>query len=99
MGNAPLLMLCMHEQEDIPAGPQLLRPQFGMARFRWPESTATEYCLPHGEMVRLLRANAFDVLDLIELQPGPEATTPFPYVSLEWARQWPSEEVRRARRR
>ena len=50
-------------------------------------------------MIRLLRASGFEVLDLIELRPGPDATTRYPWIPLDWARQWPSEEVWRARRR
>jgi len=50
-------------------------------------------------MIRLLRSSGFDVLDLMELRPGPDATTAFPYITLEWARNWPSEEVWVARRR
>ena len=76
-----------------------MRPQFDMHRFDWPDSPAVEFHISHGEMIRLLRANAFEVLDLIELQPGPAAVPRFPYVSVEWARRWPSEEVWRARRR
>jgi hypothetical protein len=29
----------------------------------------------------------------------PDATTEFPFVTLEWARQWPCEEVWKARKR
>ena len=36
--------------------------------------------------------------DLIEIRPGPNATTSYPYVSLQWARQWPCEEVWKARK-
>ena len=41
-----------------------------------------------------------EVEDLIEVRPGPDATTQFTdVVSLEWARRWPCEEVWKARRR
>jgi hypothetical protein len=50
-------------------------------------------------MIRLLRANGFEVLDLVELRPGDDATTGYPFVTLDWARRWPSEEVWRARLR
>ncbi len=99
LGNAVLLMLCDPDEEEVSAGPALLRPQFGMHRFEWPDSTGVEFHISHGDMIRLLRANGFEVLDLLELRPGPRAVTRFPYVSLEWARRWPSEEVWRARRR
>lgn len=99
LGNAVLLMLCVPDEDDLPAETALLRPQFEMHRFIWPDSPAVEFHISHGEMIRLLRANGFDVLDLVELRPGPDAVSRFPYVSVEWARRWPSEEVWRARRR
>lgn len=99
LGNASLLMMCVPEDETLPAGRSLLRPQFGMHRMEWTDSAAVEFHLSHGDMIRLLRTSGFDVLDLVELRPGPQATTRFPYVNLEWARRWPSEEAWVARRR
>ena len=40
-----------------------------------------------------------EVEDLVELRPGPDATTTYPFVTLEWARQWPSEEVWKVRKK
>ncbi|MGI8810642.1 MAG: class I SAM-dependent methyltransferase [Acidimicrobiales bacterium] len=99
LGNADLLMLCVPDEENLPAGRSLRRPQFGMHRMEWPDTVGVEFHLPHGDMIRLLRASGFDVLDLVHLRPDPEATTRFPYVTLDWARQWPSEEAWLARRR
>ena len=98
LGNSVLLMLCVPDYEDLPAEPALLRPQFGIHRFEWPDSEGVEFHISHGEMIRLLRANGFEVLDLVELRPDPDAGA-VPYVSHEWARRWPSEELWRARRR
>ena len=99
LGNAVLLMLCAADEDGVPAGRTLRRPQFGMHRFEWPDSAEVDFYLPHGDMIRLLRESGFEVLDLLELRPGPDAETSFPKVSLEWARSWPCEEVWRARRR
>jgi SAM-dependent methyltransferase len=94
--NSTLVMLCSPE-EDLPAEETLQRPQFGMYRFQWPDS-GVEYHLPHGHWIRLLRTNGFEVLDLIELQAPPDAETrQDDYVSAEWARKWPAEEIWRAR--
>ena len=98
LGNAPLLMLCVPDEEDVAAGARLLRPQFGMHRFEWPDVPGVEFHLSHGDMIRLLRRSGFEVVDLVELRPGPDATTSYPFVTVEWARQWPSEEVWVARR-
>lgn len=99
LGTALVLMMCVPDEEGLPAERSLLRPQFGMHRLTWPDSVGVQFQLPHGDMIRLLRTSGFEVLDLIELRPGPEATTSFPEASLEWARQWPSEEAWVARRR
>jgi len=99
LGNAALLMLCVFDEDGVPAEPALRRPQFGMHRFEWPDDPGVEFHLSHGDMIRLLRANGFEILDLVELRPGADATTGYPFVSLDWARRWPSEEVWRARRR
>jgi SAM-dependent methyltransferase len=99
LGNAALLMLCVPDEDGVPAEPTLRRPQFGMHRFEWPDDPGVEFHLSHGDTIRLLRSNGFEVLDLVELRPGESATTGYPFVSLEWARSWPSEEAWRARLR
>src|SRR5438309_6278163 len=97
--NSTLVILCSPD-EDVPAAETLQRPQFGMYRFQWPNS-GVEYHLPHGEWIRLLRANGFEILDLIEIQAPAEAETHqrYDYVSADWARKWPAEEILRARLR
>jgi SAM-dependent methyltransferase len=95
--NSPLLMLAVPDEDDQPATERLLRPYFGMHRFEWPDDESVEFHLGHGEMIRLLRRSGLEVEDLLELQPEPDATTRYPYVTLEWARRWPCEEVWKAR--
>lgn len=98
--NGCLLMLCVPDDENLPAEPALLRDYFGMHRFEWPDDDeSVEFHLGYGDWIRLLRSNGFEVEDLVELRPGPEASTRYPYVTLEWARCWPSEEVWIARKR
>ena len=66
-----------------------------MHKIRWPGESGTEYNLPHGEWIRLLRANDFEVHDLIEVQVPETARTHEYYgdISAEWGRQWPPEEI------
>jgi SAM-dependent methyltransferase len=97
--NGVVLMLAVPDEEGVPATDRLLRPLFGMHRMEWPDTQEVEFHLPHGEWIRLLRANGFEVTDLIELQAPEGATTRYPFVTLDWARRWPSEEVWKARRR
>jgi SAM-dependent methyltransferase len=99
MVNAPLLMLCTPEQDDVPATDRLLRPYFGMHRFEWPEDDSVDFHLPHGEMLDLLRRTGFEVEALIEVRPPDGSTTRYPFVTLEWAQRWPCEEVWKARKR
>jgi SAM-dependent methyltransferase len=98
LGNSTLLMLCAPDDENVAATDRLLRPQFGMYRFEWPGDSTVEFHLGHGDWIRLLRANQFAIEDLIELRPPADATSEYPFVTPEWARRWPSEEVWRARR-
>lgn len=100
VSNATLLILCMPDAEaEGPATDHLLRPYFGMHRFEWPDSDGVEFHLGHGDWIRLLRSSGFEIEDLIELRPPEGAETRFPWVTAEWSRRWPSEQVWKARRR
>jgi len=97
--NSALLMLCMPAEDGIAATDRLLRPAFGMYRVEWPGDPGVEFHLSHGDWIRLLRASGFEVEDLLEVRPPATATTRYPFVTLDWSRQWPCEEVWKARRR
>ncbi len=98
--NGLIATLCVPETEaEGPATDRLLRPYFGLHRQEWPDSEGVEFHLGYGDWIRLLRANGFDVLDLIELRAPEGAEQVDFWVTPEWARRWPSEEVWRARRR
>ena len=98
--NSTLVILC--SPDDGQVAERLLRPQFGMHRFEWSASVdeGVEYHLSHGDWIRLLRENAFEILDLIEIQAPEVAETHsrYDFVTAEWARKWPSEEIWRARK-
>ena len=99
LGNSVLLMLCSPlDDEDAPVTERLERPLFGMHRFAWNDG-AVEFHLPHGEMIRLLRESGFAIEDLVDVQIPEGATTRYPFVSPEWARRWPCEEVWKVRKR
>jgi hypothetical protein len=70
-----------------------------MHRLEWSDDDSVEFHLGYGDMIRLLRANDFEIEDLIEIRPREGAATRYPYHSFDWARRWPSEEVWKARRR
>jgi SAM-dependent methyltransferase len=98
--NGVLLMVCTPPGADAetPATKRLERPYFGMHRFDWPDSSVS-FNLGHGDWIRVLRINGFDVEGLIEVQPQEGATTSFPIVTPEWAQRWPCEEIWMARKR
>jgi len=96
--NSTLVILCSGDEE--PAQESLQRPQFGLDRIEWPEG-GVEFHLPHGKWIDLLRSNGFDVERLVELQAPPDAETHpyYAYVTAEWAKKWPAEEIWVARKR
>ncbi len=96
--NSYLLALCAPEREGEVATDRLLRPVSGLYRMEWPTDPGVEFHLPHGDWIRLLRDAGFEIEDLVEVRPPETATTRFPYVTLEWSRKWPCEEVWKARR-
>ncbi len=85
-------------EADGPADERLKRPMFGMHRTVWPDDDSVEFHLAHGDWIRLLRANGFEVEDLVEIQVPEGATTTYEWMSTEWARQWPCEEAWKARK-
>lgn len=92
-------MLCdPDEGEEVPVGDRLARPYFGLHRMEWDGEDSVEFHLPRGKMIDLLGANSLQVEKLIELRPPEGSTTRYPFVTLEWARKWPREEVLRARK-
>ena len=96
--NSTLVILCSGDEE--PALERLVQTQFGMHRFEWPEG-GVEYHISHGSWIALLREQGFEVEALHELQAPADAATHehYGYVTAEWGRRWPAEELWRARKR
>jgi SAM-dependent methyltransferase len=96
--NSPLVILC--SPDEGPAEERLVRPQFGMGRFQWPDG-GVEYHLPHGDWIRVLRSSGFEIENLIEIQAPPDVQSPhfYDFVTAEWGRRWPAEEIWVARKR
>lgn len=96
--NSAMVYMTANEDETVPVDEHLKRPYFGMHRMEWPGDDGLEFHLNHGDWVRLLRENGFEILDLIEVQVPPGATTSYPWASAEWGAKWPIEEVWKARK-
>jgi hypothetical protein len=81
-------------------GEQLVRPQADLHRNEWPDTGEVEFHLGHGKWIDLLRANGFEVERLVELYApsNSETHTYYKYVTAEWARKWPADEIWVARK-
>jgi ubiquinone/menaquinone biosynthesis C-methylase UbiE len=100
--NSTLVILC--SPDSGAALEQLVRPQFGgLGRMVWPEDLdeRVEYHPSHGEWIALLREFGFDLEALHELRAPAERMTHsyYDYVTVEWARKWPCEDLWVARKR
>ena len=98
LGNSVLSVLACNDFEHETATNELQRPQRGLHHLRWPDTDSSEYHVSHGDMIKILRANGFEVLDLVELYAPEGATTSYTFVSPEWSRAWPAEEIWIARK-
>jgi len=96
---SPILTLCNFPDGSAEAGDRLVRQYFGMHEIETPAFGTTEFQLPYGQWVRVLREAGFTLERLEELQPPAGASTPWPFVSAAWAHRWPSECVWVARKR
>ena len=66
-----------------------------MHRTVWADDTSVEFHLPHGAWITLLRETDFEIERLVEIQAPADAvdSAKYTYVTADWARKWPSEEV------
>jgi SAM-dependent methyltransferase len=94
-----LLALCIPGGDGQSAGEQLLRPAFGMYRLEDPGSSGVEFHLSHSNWLRLLRSSGFEIEDLIEVRPPASAISRYDFVTIQWARNWPCEEVWKVRKK
>ena len=95
--NSPLLMACTPDDGQR-AGDVLLRDYFASPVREYPDDGVVEFHLTHGNWIELLNAYGFVVERLVELRPSQGTKPRFDFVSIEWARRWPSEEIWVARK-
>ncbi|HEY5387142.1 MAG TPA: class I SAM-dependent methyltransferase [Thermoleophilia bacterium] len=98
--NGTIAMLCSPDDVGTPAGDRLVRDYFGLRKIEWDGEPSVEFHLGYGDWIRLLRANGFEIEDLLEVRPAADATTSFEVVvTAEWSQHWPCEEIWKARKR
>jgi SAM-dependent methyltransferase len=96
--NSTIVVLC----QDLDGATETLqRPQRSLNRIEWPDTGEVEFHLPAGELIRVLRESGLEVERLVELYAPDGADTHafYNFVTADWARQWPAEELWVARKR
>jgi SAM-dependent methyltransferase len=96
--NSPLVILCALEDPEG-TSETLQRPQCGMHKIAWADG-GVEFHLGHGDMLRVLRDTGFEVDALVELfaRKGAKTHEYYEFVTADWARNWPAEEIWAARK-
>jgi len=95
--SSPILDLCWPDGGER-AGDRLVRDYFGIHRLVEDDGKVS-FQLPYGEWIRLARSSGFEVLDLIEPRPAPDAVSTYrDDQDRAWSRRWPAECVWRFRR-
>jgi SAM-dependent methyltransferase len=95
--NSTISMLCMALDGETE---MLQRPQRELRKITWSDTGETNFHAPPGELIDILGAAGLAVERLVELYAPDEAATHeyYKYVSAEWARNWPAEEIWVARK-
>ena len=80
-------------------GDRLLRDQRGLYAVTFPDEEGIEFHISHGDWIALLGRHGFTVTALHELYAPEDAEpTKYEWMTVEWARRWPVEEIWSARR-
>ena len=92
----PVHFICWDEPQDRVS--DRLRANY-FERTSDDDGEAVVFSRTYGDWIRLFRRHGFAIEDLIELRP-PEgaASTYTDYVTYDWARTWPAEQIWRLRR-
>jgi len=99
MTNSMVSILAAPDVGDVTE--RLERPQKDMYRYEWPGELGVEFHLSHAAWIDLLRENGFEIERLIDVYATAASKRHdfYGYVSPEWARKWPAEEIWCARKR
>ena len=91
--NSVLVTLCVPDEPGY-ADSELKRPQHAIRQVTW-SGGGVEFHPTHGEWIDLLLRNRFAVTALRELYAPEGAQTPEYYdiAAVDWARQWPVEDL------
>ena len=95
--NSTISMLCMALEGETE---MLQRPQRELRKITWSDTGETNFHAPPGELIDILGAAGLAVERLVELYAPDDAATHeyYKYVTAEWAKNWPAEEIWVARK-
>jgi SAM-dependent methyltransferase len=98
--NGLPLVLCWDDADpEAAAGDELVRDYFGLHTVDDASDGTTTFQLPYGAWIRLFREHGLSVENLVEIQaPVDGDAGRWDFVTPEWARRWPSEEIWRVRK-
>jgi len=90
--NSNVSMLCMSLEGQTET---LQRPQRELRKITWLDTGETEFHPSAGELIAILSGAGFMVERLVDLYAPDDAATHeyYKYVSAEWAKKWPAEEL------
>jgi len=94
--NSTVSMLCMALEGQTES---LQRPQRELRKVTWEDTGETEFHPSAGELIDILSSAGFVVDRVIDVYAPDDATTHeyYKYVTAEWAKKWPAEELWTAR--
>jgi SAM-dependent methyltransferase len=97
--TSSLVVALTAPSDGAPNGDRLVRGQREIARLRYEGEDGVEFHLSPGEWIAALARHGFTVTALYELYAADDAEeTPSDWMTVEWARRWPIEELWTARR-
>ncbi len=90
--NSMVSTLCMDLEGQTET---LQRPLRDLRKLTWPDTGETEFHTPTGELIDILSASGFVLERLVEMYAAEDAKTHeyYKYVTAEWAKKWPAEEL------
>ena len=96
LGNHPFVMITQIPESGEPASNELRSPYFGMHRVDWQDEdgdAGTEFNLTISGWIRLFAETGFDVVAFHELQSPTRGEEVRFFASMDWAHDYPSEQV------
>jgi ubiquinone/menaquinone biosynthesis C-methylase UbiE len=95
--ETPLHFICFDKARDRIS--TKLQSSYFDERVVDDQDGSVSFSLPYGEWIGLFKKSGFEIEDLVEIRPPAQATSTYrDWVSHEWARSWPAEQIWRLRR-